>query len=207
MAATEIRVRGRVQGVGFWPTVWRLASQLGLDGEVLNDGDGVLIRLQGSEARVEAMMARNVAVIRRYCTVMPEEERALTSAAAPILLLSADGPERLPEAVAPGLRTLGFMLPTTPMHLLLIEQFDRPLVMTSSNLSDEPQVTEDGDAGSCHNTRVISSIPPHSTTIARTWPSSANCSSTRRLHSPPTAIPNTCRPSWRASAHRRRACR
>ena len=45
--AVEIRVRGCVQGVGFRPTVWRIARDLGLDGEVLNDGEGVLIRARG----------------------------------------------------------------------------------------------------------------------------------------------------------------
>ncbi|MBV8334580.1 MAG: carbamoyltransferase HypF, partial [Alphaproteobacteria bacterium] len=103
-------------------------------------------RLKRRDAKPFALMARDVTTIRRYCSVLSEEERALTGAAAPIVLLSADGPERLPETVAPGLRTLGFMLPTTPLHLLLIEQFDRPLVMTSGNLADEPQATEDGDA-------------------------------------------------------------
>ena len=44
----EIRVRGTVQGVGFRPTVWRLAREEGLAGEVLNDGFGVLIRATGS---------------------------------------------------------------------------------------------------------------------------------------------------------------
>ena len=39
--AMEIRVRGRVQGVGFRPTVWRIARKLDLAGEVLNDCEGV----------------------------------------------------------------------------------------------------------------------------------------------------------------------
>ena len=56
--AVEIRVRGRVQGVGFRPTVWRLARELGLSGEVLNDGDGVLIRAAGERQAIDALVAR-----------------------------------------------------------------------------------------------------------------------------------------------------
>ena len=40
-----IRVSGIVQGVGFRPTVWRLANDAGLTGKVLNDGQGVLIHV------------------------------------------------------------------------------------------------------------------------------------------------------------------
>ena len=56
--AMEIRVRGRVQGVGFRPTVWRHAREVGVRGEVLNDGDGVLIRAAGSEAALAAFLDR-----------------------------------------------------------------------------------------------------------------------------------------------------
>lgn len=44
---TLLRIRGKVQGVGFRPWVWQLARQLGLKGDVCNDGAGVVVRLIG----------------------------------------------------------------------------------------------------------------------------------------------------------------
>jgi hydrogenase maturation protein HypF len=87
-----------------------------------------------------ALMARDLDTIRRYCNLTPAETDLLQSPEAPIVLLSA-GAEKLPEGIAPGLNTVGFMLPYTPLHLLITQQIDRPLVMTSGNISDEPQVT------------------------------------------------------------------
>ena len=54
----EIRVRGRVQGVGFRPTVWRIAREHGLSGEVLNDADGVLVRRRRLGAAIADFLAR-----------------------------------------------------------------------------------------------------------------------------------------------------
>ncbi|MBI5312534.1 MAG: carbamoyltransferase HypF [Methylocystis sp.] len=105
-----------------------------------------LRRLKRRDAKPFALMARDLDVMRRYCAIDGVEERELTSVKAPIVLLRATGPERLPEAVAPGLDTLGFMLPTTPLHLLLVDQFEHPLVMTSGNISDEPAVVDDAEA-------------------------------------------------------------
>ena len=55
----RIAVRGIVQGVGFRPFVWRLASELGLDGWVRNDAAGVTIEVQGEHEHV-LQLARRV---------------------------------------------------------------------------------------------------------------------------------------------------
>ncbi|MCJ2273708.1 Sua5/YciO/YrdC/YwlC family protein, partial [Klebsiella oxytoca] len=58
MNGVQIRIRGKVQGVGFRPFVWQLAQQLGLRGDVCNDGDGVLVRLVGGDAPFLAALTR-----------------------------------------------------------------------------------------------------------------------------------------------------
>ena len=63
----QLRIRGKVQGVGFRPFVWQLAQQLNLHGDVCNDGDGrhwrVLIassvsRLSGHNCPLSSPSAR-----------------------------------------------------------------------------------------------------------------------------------------------------
>ena len=53
----RLRVTGIVQGVGFRPFVYQLAHRLSLHGFVLNDGDGVMIEIEGDEARLDAFTA------------------------------------------------------------------------------------------------------------------------------------------------------
>ncbi|MCE6950211.1 carbamoyltransferase HypF [Cereibacter sphaeroides] len=76
---------------------------------------------------------------------LSEAERALLrDPAAPVVLVRSRG--TLPGGVAPGLTTLGLMLPATPLHHLLVDAFGGPLVMTSGNLSGEPQVIGNDEA-------------------------------------------------------------
>jgi hydrogenase maturation protein HypF len=98
------------------------------------------------EGKPFALMARDLAMVREFCHLSPTEERILGSPAAPIVLLPARAPRLLSDAIAPGLGTLGFMLPTTPLHLLLMDRLDAPVVMTSGNLSGEPQIIADDEA-------------------------------------------------------------
>jgi hydrogenase maturation protein HypF len=55
MQGERIRIRGLVQGVGFRPTVWRVAGEVGVRGEVINDGEGVLIEAWGTPAQLDRL--------------------------------------------------------------------------------------------------------------------------------------------------------
>lgn len=94
-------------------------------------------------AKPLALMAP-LGLIRQHAAMTPEAEALLQDPAAPILLLPHNG--TLPESLAPGQSTLGWMLPYTPLHHLLLDAVGRPLVMTSGNLSGEPQVIGNGEA-------------------------------------------------------------
>jgi hydrogenase maturation protein HypF len=74
----------------------------------------------------------------------PADLALLTGAAAPIVL--ATSRNVLPLAVAHGMGNLGVMLPATPLHHLLMDAFGGVLVMTSGNLSGEPQVIGNDEA-------------------------------------------------------------
>lgn len=92
-----------------------------------------------------ALMAKDIAMIRRYAEVSALEQAALADKAAPIVLLSASG-ELLADSVAPGDDKLGFMLPYTPLHHCLLQILDCPIVLTSGNRSEEPQCIANADA-------------------------------------------------------------
>lgn len=59
--AERLTVRGRVQGVGFRPYVYRLATALDLDGWVLNGPGGVELHVEGPPDALEALAQRLVA--------------------------------------------------------------------------------------------------------------------------------------------------
>ncbi len=92
-----------------------------------------------------ALMARDVEMVEVYAGVDATEAALLHDCAAPIVVLNRSA-ERLAAAVAPGQQTLGFMLPYTPLHHLLMRELQRPIVLTSGNRSHEPQVTENEEA-------------------------------------------------------------
>jgi len=105
-----------------------------------------LRRRKYREDKPFALMTDSLDSIRRHCLVNAAEAELLTSNARPIVLLQRGPGSTVPTAVAPGMNTVGFMLPYTPLHNLLLDGFGGPLVMTSGNKSDEPICYRDEDA-------------------------------------------------------------
>ena len=102
-----------------------------------------------------ALMARDIPVIEEYCILSNQERELLESPAAPIVLLQrkaqADNGESsiknpVAPSVAPGQNTLGFILPYTPLHHLILKRMNRPIVFTSGNPSEEPQCVDNDEA-------------------------------------------------------------
>ena len=98
------------------------------------------------EAKPLAVMVRTIAQARALASIGPEEAALLESRERPIVLLTRRPDAPLATSIAPGLDTVGVMLAYTPLHHLLLERADRPLVMTSGNLTDEPIATANDDA-------------------------------------------------------------
>jgi hydrogenase maturation protein HypF len=99
---------------------------------------------KGRGAKPFALMARDLECVSRYAHVSAEEARLLTAKQRPIVLLRAKDHAELSACVAPGNKYLGFLLPYTPIHHLLVGE--TPLVMTSGNFSDEPIVKDNDEA-------------------------------------------------------------
>jgi len=97
-----------------------------------------------------ALMAFDLPTIEKYVTLSHEARRLISSPQAPIILAEmTEAGKVLAQIVAPDQTRLGFMLPYTPLHLLLLEPalgYPEVLVMTSGNLSEEPIAYENAEA-------------------------------------------------------------
>ncbi|MGA9160167.1 MAG: carbamoyltransferase HypF [Actinomycetota bacterium] len=95
-----------------------------------------LRRRKDRPAKPFAVMVADLESARERFELSEHEEAVLASPRAPIVLVRDRG--TLAPSVAPGHVRQGAMLPSTPLHHLLLRAAERPLVMTSGNRADEP---------------------------------------------------------------------
>jgi hydrogenase maturation protein HypF len=89
-----------------------------------------------------AVMAKNLELIRKVCEVTIEEEKLLISNIAPIVILALKN-QILPEIISPDSKTIGFFLPTTPLHQQLFGEDLDYLIVTSANDQGFPIATNE----------------------------------------------------------------
>ncbi len=118
---------------------------------------GELRRRKGRPEKPLAVMAPDLAWVQRHCRLSPMEEELLAGPAAPIVLLrrrtpvegrhpAGPNPSAIAAEVAPANPWLGVMLPSTPLHALLLDALAEPLVATSGNRSGEPLCRDEREA-------------------------------------------------------------
>ncbi len=114
----------------------------------------------GNDEAVARLRTRKPRPFKPLAVMYPADEKALSSSVMldeaslallrspqrPIVLLAKRHPEMLSANIAPGLNEIGCMLPYSPLHALLLDGFNGPLVATSGNLSGEPVLTDNAEA-------------------------------------------------------------
>ena len=96
-----------------------------------------------------AVMYPNLDLLKKELQINRVEEQELQSVNAPIVILDileqADISIQI-DAIAPQLNSIGAMLPYTPLYELLLQEFGKPIIATSGNVSGSPIIYEDKQA-------------------------------------------------------------
>lgn len=123
------------------------------------------------EEKPLALMLPSLSNVTHICEVSELEKELLACAQAPIVLLKKKVHAKalswdISDEVAPKNPNLGVMLPYTPLHYLLLQLLDFPVVATSGNKSDEPICIDEQEALSRLN-GIADAFLIHNRPIAR----------------------------------------
>ena len=135
------------------------------------NSDAVL-KLRNNKARLDKPLAimfpapsnNPFEIADKYVSLNAKDKLFLLQASRPILLVEKKSSSKLSNKIAPALNEVGVMLPYSPLHHLLLNKFNRPLVATSANISGEPVFISNEDIenklahvadGFLHHNRII----------------------------------------------------
>ena len=131
-----------VKGVGGFHLICDASSDSAVDRlrERKRRPDKPLAVMIGTEGSDGLAQARSIAHL------TSEDEATLADPIRPIVLAEKRDCSNLAAGIAPGLKEIGILLPYSPLHALLLEDFGAPLVATSGNRSGDPVETEANSA-------------------------------------------------------------
>jgi hydrogenase maturation protein HypF len=113
-----------------------------------------------------AMLMPSIESVHRYCDVSATEAELLLSSAGPIVLLKAGNGYDLAPDIAQTSPCVGVMLPSSPIHHLLMAQFPFPIVATSGNREGEP-IAIDNEEATARLGEIADLFLLHNRTIVR----------------------------------------
>ncbi|MGB5918968.1 carbamoyltransferase HypF [Arcobacter sp.] len=85
-----------------------------------------------------AVMFKNIDEIKSCANISKKEEEIILCKEKPIVIVNKNSNSKISEQIAPNINRLGVFLPYTPLHILLFEYLNNPIIATSANLKDEP---------------------------------------------------------------------
>ncbi|MEM8863923.1 MAG: carbamoyltransferase HypF [Planctomycetota bacterium] len=115
-------------------------------------------------AKPLAVLVESLVAAEQLTQIDESERSALADVSNPIVILASQPSNCLAESLSPGLNTVGLLLPSTPLHDLIVRGVERPLVCTSGNIDGQPieyelQAAQQQLAGVCdgwlHHDRAI----------------------------------------------------
>jgi len=97
-----------------------------------------LRRRKHRPAKPLAVMFHSLEHLRKYADINDDEAKIIGGTIKPIVIVDAKKGTDLSVHVAPKISHIGVFIPYTPLHRLIFDAIDFPLVATSANVSDEP---------------------------------------------------------------------
>ncbi|MBU1642932.1 carbamoyltransferase HypF, partial [bacterium] len=89
-----------------------------------------------------AVMFKDFESLKEAADITTEDECLILSKERPIVIVKKKESSALAASVAPSIDRIGVFLAYTPLHLLLLEKLENPVVATSANMSDAPIITD-----------------------------------------------------------------
>jgi hydrogenase maturation protein HypF len=90
-----------------------------------------------------AVMFKDIQQIKEVCYLSKKDEDLILSKERPIVILKKKPSSIIAVSIAPNIDKIGVFLPYTPLHHIILNRLNFPIVATSANLSDEPIITDE----------------------------------------------------------------
>ncbi len=88
-----------------------------------------------------AIMVKDIKMAKKIAKINTIEEKILEDLKRPIVLLEKNNTDIISNEISPNINQIGIFLPYTPIHELLFQNLNIPLLTTSANISSEPLCT------------------------------------------------------------------